>query len=75
MRIRDAAEIIGCHIDHLRRVVAQGKIKSTKHKGYHNQHGFEYEISQKEAEKYRDKTFPGGWPRGKKRPIRAKGKK
>lgn len=68
MTPRKAAKLVGCSTHHIRLCIRAGKIKARTVPTENNQHGYRYEISQREAERFRDApTKPCGWPRGKSR--------
>ena len=62
MTPKQAAKIIGCSTTQVRHLIRKGTIRATKQL---NDYGYTYQVSRKEAERYRDKPqTAGGWPRG-----------
>lgn len=59
-----AARVIGCSTQQVRTLIRSGKIKARKRKA---EFGYYYDITQEEAERYRDEKPDRGWPRGKAR--------
>ena len=67
---KQAAEVIGCSVQHVRTLIRSGKIKATKRK---TPTGHYWSITPAEARRYRDKPINQGYPRGKKRTKQTKG--
>ena len=61
MTPNQAAKVIGCSGSQVRYLIRQGKVKATT---WESPGGFYYDVSQKEAEHYRDTEQSRGWPRG-----------
>jgi len=59
-----AAKIIGCHVRHVRSLIARGKLRATRHTVFGRLY---YDVGREEAERYRDTVQSRGWPRGKPR--------
>ncbi len=64
MTPKEAAQVIGCSVDHCRRMARTGKLRARKRK---TTGGYEYSITRREAERVRDLTHSKGWKRGKPR--------
>ena len=61
-----AADVIGCSPQQVRTLIRIGKLCARKVVTRNNQHGYRYEISRKEAERYRNTPQGRGRPRGYK---------
>lgn len=61
MTPKEAAKVIGCSPEQVRHLIRHSKIKAGRHK---IPGGFVYDISSREARRYRDKEQICGWPRG-----------
>ena len=57
-----AAEVIGCSPQHVRTLIRAGKLKATRRK-YPG--GYYYDVTSREAKRYRNLPLTRGWPRGK----------
>jgi len=66
MKLSEAAKLIGCSMRHVRTLIQCGKLQATVVSV--SPLRSEYQISEKEAVRYRDHHGDGrGWPRGKPR--------
>ena len=61
MTPKEAAAIIGCSPQQVRTLIRSGRIKATQVKC---PQGYYYNITRREAERYRDTPQKMGWPRG-----------
>ena len=61
MTATQAARIIGCSPQQVRVLIRKGTIKATR---WDMPGGYYYDVSQVEAERYRDTEQTKGWPRG-----------
>lgn len=63
---KEAADVIGCSVPHVRALIRDGKLKAKKVPLEHGG-GFYYEIKPTEVERYKNLPPSRGYPRGKKR--------
>lgn len=61
MTPKEAAKVIGCSPQQVRTLIRTGKIKATKREGLR---GVVYNVSLREATRYKNKPQTRGWPRG-----------
>jgi len=61
MTAKEAACVIGCSPQQVRVLIRKGAIQATRRK---MPGGYYYDVSQVEAERYRDTEQTKGWPRG-----------
>lgn len=54
MTCNEAAIVIDCSAIHVRYLCRKGKLKATKQRLAHDPNGFEYRITLREAQRYRD---------------------
>ena len=66
MTVGQAANVIGCHPSHVRRLIKSGKLKGVLRKAGESIVWWELESSSVRAYSKRPQT--GGWPRGPSRP-------
>jgi len=68
-----AASLIGCTPSQVRWMIRNGKLKAEKRKTINNQHGFEYVVLKRDAERIKNKYEEGhvGKPRGTTQPKTA----
>lgn len=67
MTPREASELIGCSVSHIRHLIREGLLKAKAVKSVHNQHGYEWDVDKKDCLRFKDKPQTVGFPRGKKR--------
>ena len=67
MTVREAAELIGCNLRHIRTLISAGKLRARKVPTPLTRVGYYYQITLREAKRYRDTPQSQGWPRGEPR--------
>lgn len=67
MTPRQAATRLGCSIGNVRTHIRNGTLRARKKKSDHNQHGYEWSVSEASVEAYAAEPQSGGWPRGESR--------
>lgn len=72
MNPREASEILGCSISHIRNLIRSKKLKYKKVPDKNNRHGYVYDIPNVEVNRLKVNPSNRGWPRGKKRGVSPK---
>ena len=65
MTPNEAAAVIGCTGNQVRHLIRKGRLRSKRIRN--RTYGYHYEVSRREAERYRDAPQTKGFPRGAKR--------
>ena len=66
MTVKEAAEVIGCSASHVGTLIRLGKLLARRVSGP-TRYGYYYEITEQEAQRYRNTPQSRGYPRGQKR--------